>query len=152
LAVLGVFRITFGIMTVLIVLLQRYEFHAAADANGGLRGVGVTGAALAIGVPIGAAITPAAVRRWGAGWWVPSVLVVSGVALARLGLPFLPWTIRAAAFVVGMGSQSVKVSVDSTVQRTVDDEHRGLVFALYDVVFNVAFVAAVALAAFVLPP
>ena len=38
-----------------------------------------------------------------------------------------------------------------TVQRTVEDAHRGLVFALYDVLFNVAFVAAAALAALLLP-
>ena len=52
---------------------------------------------------------------------------------------------------LGFGGQAVKVSVDAAVQRTVDDEHRGLVFALYDVLFNVAFVAAVALAAALAP-
>jgi MFS family permease len=148
---LGVVRVTFGLMTVMVVLLQRQAFHAPGDADGGLRGVTLTFAALALGVPVGAAVTPAAVRRWGAGRWVPGVLLVTGVALVLLGLPFQPAPVVAAGFLLGAGGQAVKVSVDATVQRSVDDQHRGLVFALYDVLFNVAFVAAVTVAAYWLP-
>ncbi len=151
LAALGVYRVTFGVMTVLVVLEQRGLFHRPADADGGLRGVGVSFVALAIGVPLGAVLTPAAVRRWGIGRWVPAQLVVTGVGLAALALPFRAQPLVGAAFLLGFGGQAVKVSVDSAVQRTVDDEHRGLVFALYDVLFNVAFVAAVALTAALAP-
>ncbi len=151
LAALGVYRLTFGLTTVLVVLLQRGSFHAPGDADGGLRGVTATFVALAVGVPIGAAVTPAAVRRWGVGWWVPSVMVATGAALAALGLAFRPVPLVVAAFALGLGGQAVKVSVDATVQRCVDDQHRGLVFALYDVLFNVAFVAAVAVAAALAP-
>ena len=151
LAALGVFRIAFGVMTVVIVLLQRITFHPSTDADAGLRGVAVTFVAVALGVPIGAALTPAAVRRWGAGWWVPALMVTAGVALLILGLPFRPAPLVVAGFVFGLTAQGVKVSVDATVQRTVDDAHRGFVFALYDVLFNVAFVAAAAIAATVLP-
>jgi hypothetical protein len=45
----------------------------------------------------------------------------------------------------------VKICVDTTVQRVVADVYRGRVFVLYDVLFNLAFVAATALAAIVLP-
>jgi MFS family permease len=151
LAALGVFRVTFGLMTVAIILLQKVAFHDPHDVDGGLAGVAATFVALGIGVPIGAALTPPAVRRWGAGRWVPAVMVGTGVGLAVLGLPFEPVPIMAAAFLLGLGAQAVKVSVDATVQRAVDDAHRGLVFALYDVVFNVAFVAAVAVAGWALP-
>ena len=137
LAALGVYRVTFGIMTVLVVLQQRGLFHEQSDPDGGLRGVSISFAALAIAVPLGAIATPAAVRRWGMGRWVPAMLVLTGALLA--------------AFVLGFGGQAVKVSVDAAVQRTVDDEHRGLVFALYDVLFNVAFVAAVAVTAALSP-
>ncbi len=41
--------------------------------------------------------------------------------------------------------------VDTLVQTHVDDAFRGRVFALYDVIFNVAFVAAAAAGAVVLP-
>jgi len=149
---LGVFRMAFGVMTVVIVLLQRVSFHPSTDATAGLRGVGATFLAVAVGVPIGAAMTPAAVRRWGSGWWIPALMLASAVGLLALGLPFEEQPLIAAALLFGICSQGVKVSVDATVQRTVDDTHRGLVFALYDVLFNVAFVAAAALGALLLPP
>jgi hypothetical protein len=41
--------------------------------------------------------------------------------------------------------------VDTLVQTGVDDAFRGRVFALYDVVFNVVFVAAAAVGAAVIP-
>jgi hypothetical protein len=151
LAALGVYRVTFGVMTVIVVLEQRGLFHAPSDADGGLRGVSVSFAALAIAVPLGAIATPAAVRRWGIGRWVPAMLIITGTGLAALALPFRASPLVAAAFLLGFGGQAVKVSVDAAVQRTVDDDHRGLVFALYDVLFNVAFVAAVAMTAALAP-
>ncbi len=152
LAALGVFRIAFGVMTVVIVLLQREYFHLPRDADAGLRGVAVTFAAVAVGVPFGAALTPAAVRRWGSGWWIPALMISAAISLVALGLPFHQNLFVVVGFLFGLTAQGVKVSVDTTVQRTVDDHHRGLVFALYDVLFNVAFVAAAAVAALLVPP
>ena len=51
-----------------------------------------------------------------------------------------------------LASQGIKICVDTFVQAGVDDVYRGRVFSLYDVLFNVAFVAAAATAAVVLPP
>ncbi len=150
-AALGVVRLAFGALTVVVVLLQRQYFHAQADTNGGLAGVGLTFAALGVGVPIGALVTPASVRRWGAVVWVPVMMIVAGAALVVLALVLRPAVLVATAFVLGLTAQAVKVCVDSIVQANVDDQHRGLVFALYDVLFNAAFVAAAALAAFVVP-
>jgi MFS family permease len=152
LAALGVFRLAFGVMTVVIVLLQRTSFHRPTDATAGLRGVGLTFLAVAIGVPIGAALTPSAVRRWGAGWWIPGLMLSAAAGLLALGLPFHENPLIAAGLLFGVTVQGVKVCVDATVQRTVDDARRGLVFALYDVLFNVAFVVAAAVAALLLPP
>jgi hypothetical protein len=42
--------------------------------------------------------------------------------------------------------------VDSTLQETVADDFRGRVFSVYDTLFNVTFVAALLVAAFLLPP
>ena len=38
------------------------------------------------------------------------------------------------------------------IQSTVDDSFRGRIFSLYDVLFNMAFVGAAAVAALMLPP
>ena len=79
-------------------------------------------------------------------------MLTAATGLLALGLPFREGPLVVAGLLFGVTAQGVKVSVDTTVQRTVDDAHRGLVFALYDVLFNVAFVAAAALAALLLPP
>ena len=150
LAALGVFRMAFGVATVVLVLLQRDSFHRPTDANGGLAGVAFSFLAVAIGIPIGAAITPVAVRRLGVRLWIPAMLIVTSVAIA-LSTPFVESLVFGTAFALGFAGQAAKVSVDATVQADVNDMHRGLVFALYDVLFNVAFVAATALAAVVLP-
>ena len=49
-----------------------------------------------------------------------------------------------AAFFLGLACQGIKIVVDTLVQTHVDDAFRGRVFSLYDVIFNVAFVAAAA--------
>ena len=49
-------------------------------------------------------------------------------------------------------TQGAKIATDTVVQSSVDDDFRGRIFSLYDVLFNVAFVGAAAVAALVLPP
>jgi hypothetical protein len=50
-----------------------------------------------------------------------------------------------------VSAQSVKICVDTTVQQQVDDQYRGRVFSVYDMAFNVTYVAAAAVSATVLP-
>ena len=57
-----------------------------------------------------------------------------------------------AAFVLGLTTQGAKIATDTIVQSSVDDGYRGRIFSLYDVLFNVAFVGAAAVAALMLPP
>jgi MFS family permease len=61
----------------------------------------------------------------------------------------LPLLCGAAA--IGFASAGAKICVDTIVQEQIDDEFRGRVFSLYDTVFNLTFVLAAVLAAFVLP-
>ena len=57
----------------------------------------------------------------------------------------------AAAFVLGLATQGAKIATDTEVQSQVDDDYRGRVFSVYDVLFNVAFVGAAAVASLMLP-
>ena len=52
---------------------------------------------------------------------------------------------------ITFAGQVVKLCVDAAVQRDIGDEVRGRVFALYDALFNVTQVVAVATAAAVVP-
>ena len=45
----------------------------------------------------------------------------------------------------------MKICVDTTLQEWVEDDFRGRVFSVYDTLFNVTFVAALLVGAFVLP-
>ncbi len=56
-----------------------------------------------------------------------------------------------AGLVLGFAAQALKICVDTTVQRTVSDEFRGRIFALYDTLFNLALVAAALITAVLLP-
>ena len=50
-----------------------------------------------------------------------------------------------------MTAQSIKICVDTLVQAHVDDEFKGRVFVIYDVIFNVALVLAAVIGAVILP-
>lgn len=151
LAAIGAHRFVFGVATVMVVLLQRNTFHDPSDADGGLAGVTATFAAVGVAVPLAAVVTPPVVRRLGGPRWLRLLLVLAGVGLPLLALRAHPAGLAAAGFLLGLVGQGVKIVVDTTLQSTVDDEHRGRVFAIYDVVFNVCFVAAAGVAVVVLP-
>ncbi len=59
--------------------------------------------------------------------------------------------IVAAAGVLGLGGQVIKLSGDAAMQIDVPDERRGQVFAFQDALFNATFVGSLTLAAAVLP-
>jgi MFS family permease len=108
-------------------------------------------AAGAVGTLLAAAVTPAAVRRLGRARWVTLLLALGGTLLTALALPFLPVTVVLAGAVLGFLGQGVKICVDATLQQAVDDDVRGRVFSLYDVLVNVGHVVALLAAAFLLP-
>ncbi|MGY1753979.1 MFS transporter [Blastococcus sp. SYSU D01042] len=152
LAAIGLQRVCFGLLTLMTLLLHRGPF---ADTGGlfpgGLAGLGQLVAAIAAGSLLSAAVTPAAVRRFGRVRWTVGLLLVGAVAQLVLGLPFSPPAVLAGGLVLGVVGQGVKICVDATLQEVVDDDFRGRVFSVYDTLFNVAFVGAVLAAAFVLP-
>jgi predicted MFS family arabinose efflux permease len=82
---------------------------------------------------------------------VLALLAAATVVTLLPGLLFRRTGVLVVALVLGLASQGIKIVVDTLVQTNVDDAFRGRVFALYDVIFNVAFVAAAAVGAVVLP-
>jgi MFS family permease len=146
-------RLCFGFLTLMTLLLYRNTF--AADGSlfpGGLVGLGEVLAAGAVGTLLAAVVTPWAVARLGKPRWITLLLVGAGIAQLVLGAPFLPPTIVLAGLVLGFVSQGVKICVDSTLQETVEDDFRGRVFSVYDTLFNVSYVVALLVGAFLLPP
>jgi MFS family permease len=144
-------RFLFGVASLTIVLLFRNYFATQGNVDGGILGLGASIGALGVGIVIAALITPSATQRFGTTTWITSMLVMAGVAIAAFGLPFQRDLLIIGSFFLGVSAQSVKICVDSTVQQQVDDAYRGRVFSVYDMAFNVTYVAAAAVAATVLP-
>jgi MFS family permease len=148
---LAAHRLSFGIATLVALLLYRNSFVSHGMFRAGLAGVGQLLAAGAAGLLLAAVLTPVLVARFGRRRTMRGALVAAGAAILILGLPMIMSTMLAAAFALATAGQVVKLSLDATVQADVGDEARGRVFALYDTVFNVGYVLAVALAATVVP-
>jgi MFS family permease len=151
-AALGAHRLAFGISTLLTLLLYRYAFVDSGLLRAGLTGIGEAVVAAAAGLGLAALAAPWLVRRWGRPWTVRVALVVAAATQILLAVLLSPAAVLAAAFVLGLTGQVVKLCTDAAVQSDADDQVLGRVFALYDVVFNVGYVIAVAAAAVLSPP
>ena len=64
-AVVGVHRIAFGVLTAGGLLLVRYTFNFVEDADTALNEFALLTGAAALGALVGAILTPGASRRWG---------------------------------------------------------------------------------------
>ncbi|GAA3123081.1 MFS transporter [Streptomyces echinatus] len=150
LAAMTLMRFCYGALLVLLLMLCRY---ALADTpEEGLRLLGPALALSGAGFFAAAVVTPWAVGRLGPVRWI---MVCSGAAMVlepALGLPFATGPLMVAAFVLGLITQGAKIATDTIVQARVEDNFRGRIFSVYDVLFNVAFVGAAGVAALMLPP
>ncbi|MCK7623374.1 MFS transporter [Streptomyces sp. RS10V-4] len=150
LTVMTVVRFCYGALTVMVLMLCRYAW--ATTESAGLALLGITVAVSGAGFFAAAVLTPWAVGRLTPFGWMACCAAAGAVLAPALGLFFHPVPMLVAAFALGLGTQGTKISTDTVVQSSVDDAFRGRVFALYDVLFNVAFVGAAAVAALMLPP
>ncbi|MGP3687265.1 MFS transporter [Streptomyces sp. IBSNAI002] len=142
-------RFCYGALFVMLLMLCRYSWSENEADGLALLGiaVGVSGA----GFFTAAVVTPWLVGRLGPLGWITACSAGAAVLVPALGLFFTPGPMLAAAFVLGLATQGAKISTDTVVQSRVDDDYRGRVFSLYDVLFNIAFVGAAAVASLMLP-
>ncbi|MGW2630253.1 MFS transporter [Streptomyces chattanoogensis] len=150
LSAMTVIRFCYGALLVMVLMLCRYSW--ADTTSDGLALLGITVVVSGAGFFAAALITPWAVGRLSPFGWIACCAGAGAVLVPALGLFFMPEPMLAAAFVLGLGTQGTKISTDTVVQSSVDDAFRGRVFAVYDVLFNVAFVGAAVVAALMLPP
>ncbi|MFD4030585.1 MFS transporter [Streptomyces sp. NPDC058637] len=149
LAAMTVIRFCYGALTVMVLMLCRYAW--SDSESDGLTLLGIALGASAAGYFVAAVLTPWAIGRFGRFGWMAVCAGAAALLEPALGLPFTPVPMLAAAFVLGLVTQGAKIATDTEVQTSVDDSYRGRVFSLYDVLFNVSFVAAAAMSALALP-
>ncbi|WP_081952015.1 MFS transporter [Kitasatospora phosalacinea] len=151
LAAVSLARFCYGVLTVVVLMLCRYTFNRAEDVDGGLATLGLAVGMSAVGFFLAAAVSPWATRKLGLHGWMTLCLAGAAVFVPALGLTFREAPAMAAALLLGVVTQGTKICTDTLVQESVEDEYRGRVFALYDVLMNVSYVAAAAATALVLP-
>ncbi|MGW3985691.1 MFS transporter [Streptomyces sp. NPDC004830] len=150
LAAMSLMRFCYGALLVMLLMLCRYALTSTTDDGLALLGLalGVSGA----GFFAAAVVTPWVAGRLGPGRWIVACAGAAALLEPALGLPFAAVPLLAAAFVLGLTTQGAKIATDTIVQSSVDDGFRGRIFSVYDVLFNVFFVGAAAVAALMLPP
>ncbi|WP_405556934.1 MFS transporter [Streptomyces canus] len=150
LGAMSLMRFCYGALLVMVLMLCRYALTSDPDDGLALLGLalGISGA----GFFVAAVITPWTAGKLGPERWIAVCAAAAAALEPTLGLPFATTPILIAAFVLGLTTQGAKIATDTIVQSSVDDGFRGRIFSVYDVLFNIAFVGAAAVAALILPP
>jgi hypothetical protein len=146
----GGFSFLFGPLFLMSILLYRNYFYrsSAGLAEGHLGALVVVSG---IGYFCAALATPPATRRLSKPGWITALLAASAVVTATLGETFIQVAYLATGFCLYFARQGVAISATTILQEEVDDAYRGRVFAFYDMMFNITYVAGAALAAAFMP-
>jgi MFS family permease len=148
---MGGSRLLTGMATIGTLLLYRNYFHDQGPLRAGLVGLSQAFAASAVGYVAAAVATPLVTARVEKSRWIVRVFVGAAVVELACGLPFMLAPLLIGAALLGFATQSAKICVDTIVQEEIEDTFRGRVFSFYDTLFNLTFVVAAVLGAFVLP-
>ena len=149
-------RWAFGALTVHALLLSRNSWHTDTTADQAVLDFGLCAGAAALGAFIAAVLSAFLLSDRANGDEAKStksphkqthliaamslataasvVITVIGYRVGTLG------AVCGAAAALGFAGQLLKINADTTVQRTIDDAHRGRVFSIFDMMINVALV------------
>lgn len=144
-------RLLYGAVFMASVLISRNLLNDPADTDAGLATFALVLSATAVGFALAVVVTPVLSPRWGPHRWIVACLLVAAASQVLLVVSVARPAVLAGAVLLGLAAQSAKIAVDTIVQRDTADGFRGRAFALYDVLYNAAFVGAAALGAAALP-
>jgi MFS family permease len=146
---MAVHRFLYGVVFIAAILMSR-NLLAAPGADG-LAVFGSILGVLGAGSTVAVVVTPVLGARTGPHRWIVLCLVLAAVAQLVLAATTALAAVLVVAGLIGLAAQGAKIAIDTIVQRDTHDDYRGRAFALYDVLYNAAFVGAAALAALALP-
>lgn len=151
LVVMAMHRFLYGINFIALLLISRNLLSDPADSEAGLATFALLSGLSFVGNGLAIVATPIAHERMRPSRWILVCLGISLVSQLTLVFTHEQGLVGAAAILMGLGVQGAKIAVDTIVQRDTHDHVRGRTFALYDMGFNLAFVAAAIIAALSLP-
>jgi Major Facilitator Superfamily len=141
----------YGYLVIMTLLLYRGYFHVG-DTSASVAGLLPVASAAAVGALIAAVMTPQVTRRYGGWRWALVLTGTLAVLVPALGLPYQQSLTVAAAGMVSLGTQGLKIVTDTALQVECHDDYRGRVFSVNDTVINILFVAGLFVGALLLPP
>ena len=144
-------RLVHGIVTVATILVYRNYFHRPEDIDAAIADLGLLVVITGAGFVFASVVTPPLSAR--RGLRITMILCLLGSAIFQLapGAIYARAPLMVAAFLLGLTAQGIKICVDTLVQAHVADEFKGRVFVIYDIIFNIALVAAAVIGAVILP-
>jgi hypothetical protein len=149
LGVMAIHRFLYGVVFIAGILMSRNLL--AAPGQDGLAVFGLILGVLAAGSGVAVVLTPVLAPRTGPHTWIVLSLLLAAASQVLLTVSVARPAVLVGAGLLGLAAQGAKIAVDTIVQRDTADAYRGRAFALYDVLYNAAFVGAAALAALTLP-
>ncbi len=151
-AMVTLVRFCFGLATLLVLLLFRHHFVGHHGIfRSGMAGIAEVVGVSALGLLLGAVATAPMVALAGRTRYLIGLLTVAAVVVVISGTRFTQGSIMLATLILAFAYQSSKICADSVVQSDSDDAHIGRVFALYDTVNNVFYVAGFVVGVAVVP-
>jgi MFS family permease len=144
-------RLVHGIVTVATILVYRNYFHRPEDIDAAIADLGLLVVITGAGFVFASVVTPPLSARRGIR--ITMILCLLGSVIFQLvpGAIYARVPLMVAAFLLGLTAQGIKICVDTLVQAHVADEFKGRVFVIYDIIFNIALVAAAVIGAVILP-
>jgi MFS family permease len=125
-----------GIVLVLSIVVFRNRFGGGVGSFSNLIGAG------GVGVLVGILTVGELERRFTKERIVSGAFLVGGAVLIAVSTHIAGWSVLLASFGIGVTFAWKKIPVDTLVQESIPDGYRGRVFAVYDVLYNLARVAA----------
>lgn len=149
----GSYRAVYGLSSIAAVqllvgtMVGGLTYLFVADLDLGIGSATRLLAVLAVGLFVGVVIVPVMAERIPHDRLIPISFLISATATLLASID--PTRIRseAAAVFIGIAYAFAKIPVDTIVQEEMPDAFRGRAFAVYDMLFNVARVGGVAIAA-----
>ena len=144
LPLIGIFIVrTIGIFVAIAAIIVIKDVYPAASDEGGK----LSSSALALGAAGAGAFSAAVTTSFFGGRLSRPRLILAGFVVSGAGIVILGgivdiYAVLGLTFVGGFGTFLTKVAVDAQVQDSLPDDMRGRAFALYDILYNLASVAA----------
>lgn len=129
-------------IAVAAILLIKLEFPDRTDEFGRISVSGLALGSAGVGAFVAALTAPVLGHRFNKPQLIIVGYVVSGIGITALGGIQHVAAILILTAIGGYGTFVSKVATDAQVQEVLPDEYRGRAFSLYDILYNVASVAA----------